>query len=137
MKKLILFLLVACVTSLNFAQVTTSSIGGTITNNGVPVEDAQISLVLTTTNAKYKTSTRVGGGFDIFNVQAGGPYSLTISASKSVTVDNIYRYYKYFYNLGCSNRCSLFILITEHLKQKGQLFELALCENNLMCELQL
>ena len=90
MKKLILFLLVACVTSLNFAQVTTSSIGGTITNNGVPVEDAQISLVLTTTNAKYKTSTRVGGGFDIFNVQAGGPYSLTISASKNVTVDNIY-----------------------------------------------
>jgi len=90
MKKLILFLLVACVTSLSFAQVTTSSIGGTITNNGVPVEDAQISLVLTTTNAKYKTSTRVGGGFDIFNVQAGGPYSLTISASKSVTVDNIY-----------------------------------------------
>ena len=92
MKKCILFLLVACVTALSFAQVTTSSIGGTISNNGTPVEDAEIKLVLTTTNAKYNTTTRTGGGFDIFNVQAGGPYTLSVTAggSKTVSVDNIF-----------------------------------------------
>ncbi len=72
------------------AQVTNSSIGGTITDNGVAVEDAKINLVLTTTNAKYKTNTRVGGGYDIFNVQAGGPYTLTVTASKTISIDNIY-----------------------------------------------
>lgn len=91
MKKLILLLVVACTTALSYAQVTNSSIGGTITKNGVAVEDAQIELVLTTTNAKYKTNTRAGGGYDIFNVQAGGPYTMSIAAGgeKTVTVDNI------------------------------------------------
>ena len=91
MKKLILLLVVAFATALSYAQVTNSSIGGTITKNGVAVEDAQIELVLTTTNAKYKTNTRAGGGYDIFNVQAGGPYTISIAAGgeKTVTVDNI------------------------------------------------
>ena len=92
MKKLILLLVVACSAALSYAQVTTSSIGGTISNNGTPVEDAEIKLVLTTTNAKYNTTTRAGGGFDIFNVQAGGPYTLSVTAggSKTVSVDNIF-----------------------------------------------
>ncbi len=90
MKKLILSLFAACLSAFSMAQVTNSSIGGTITDNGVAVEDAKINLVLTTTNAKYKTNTRVGGGYDIFNVQAGGPYTLTVTASKTISIDNIY-----------------------------------------------
>lgn len=90
MKKLILFLTLLCISGLGFAQVTTSSIGGTITDNGIPLEGAQVNLVLTTTNAKYKTNTREGGGFDIFNLLPGGPYTITVSSSKTVEIDNIY-----------------------------------------------
>ena len=92
MKKLALSMLVAFSTAISFAQVTTSSIGGTILAGGNAVENASVKAVLTTTNATYESQTRQGGAFDIFNLQAGGPYSITVSApgQKTVTVENVF-----------------------------------------------
>jgi hypothetical protein len=92
MKKLAIWMLVAFSAAVSFAQVTTSSIGGTILAGGNAVDNASVKAVLTTTNAVYETQTRQGGSFDIFNLQAGGPYTVTVSApgQKTVTVENVY-----------------------------------------------
>jgi hypothetical protein len=91
MKKLAIWMLVAFSAAVSFAQVTTSSIGGTILAGGNAVDNASVKAVLTTTNAVYETQTRQGGSFDIFNLQAGGPYTVTVSApgQKTVTVENV------------------------------------------------
>jgi len=73
MKKLALWMLVTFSAAISFAQVTTSSIGGTILSGGNAVDNATVTAVLTTTNATYATQTRQGGAFDIFNLQSGGP----------------------------------------------------------------
>ncbi len=92
MKKLALWMLVTFSAAISFAQVTTSSIGGTILSGGNAVDNASVTAVLTTTNATYATQTRQGGAFDIFNLQSGGPYTVTIAApgQKTVTVENVY-----------------------------------------------
>ncbi len=74
------------------AQVTTSSMGGTVVNAGKPVENATLNVVLNTTNAQYQSVSRSDGSFDIFNMNAGGPYTVVISASglSSITVENVY-----------------------------------------------
>jgi hypothetical protein len=91
-KRGILALLTSFVAMQTYAQVTTSSVGGIVTANGKTVENAQIELTLTTTNAKYKTESRVEGVYDVYNLQAGGPYSMLVSApgQKSVTINGIY-----------------------------------------------
>jgi hypothetical protein len=91
MRKLTLWALLLFTSTIAFAQVTTSSMGGTITAGGNGVENASVEAVLTSTNAKYVTTTRKGGAFDLFNLQAGGPYTVTITApgSKSVKVTDI------------------------------------------------
>ncbi len=74
------------------AQVTTSTLGGTVVNAGKPVENATLNVKLTTTNAEYLTSTRTDGSYDIFNMNAGGPYTVTISATglPTLTIENVF-----------------------------------------------
>jgi hypothetical protein len=62
------------------AQVTTAFLSGVVTNGNTAVENATIKAVLTTTNASYTANSRSGGVYDISNLNAGGPYTVTISA---------------------------------------------------------
>ena len=62
------------------AQVTTAYLSGVVINGNAPVENATIKAVLTTTNATYSANSRSGGVYDISNLNAGGPYTVTISA---------------------------------------------------------
>ena len=62
------------------AQVTTSSLSGVIKNksgNGMP--GSTITATHTPTGTVYTSQSRVGGRFDISNMNPGGPYTLTIS----------------------------------------------------------
>jgi len=92
MKKLGLVLLTFASSMTAWAQVTTAHMGGVISNGTNSVEGASISAVLTTTNAKYNGESRTGGVYDLTNLQAGGPYTVTVSdaGGKSVTFSNIF-----------------------------------------------
>ncbi|MEO5984444.1 MAG: carboxypeptidase regulatory-like domain-containing protein, partial [Ferruginibacter sp.] len=62
------------------AQLTTSSITGTVTNSsGNSLPGATITAVHTPTGTVYSTSARSGGRFDINNMNPGGPYTITSS----------------------------------------------------------
>ena len=81
MKKLITTAICAIFfTGSALAQVTTAYLSGVVTNGNSGVENANIKAVLTTTNAVYTASTRTGGVYDISNLTAGGPYTVTISS---------------------------------------------------------
>ncbi len=62
------------------AQVTTSSMSGVVkTNDGKLLEDASVVATHTPTGTVYRTKTRKGGRFDIFNMNTGGPYTVVVS----------------------------------------------------------
>ncbi|MEL6923343.1 MAG: carboxypeptidase regulatory-like domain-containing protein, partial [Bacteroidota bacterium] len=64
----------------SFAQVTTSAISGTITDNGgSPLIGATIVATHTPSGAIYGTTTREDGRFDLPNVRIGGPYKIEVS----------------------------------------------------------
>jgi len=73
------FVLVAIVGA--FAQgVTTSSISGFVTDKvGTILPGANIVAVHEPTGTKYGTTSRVDGNFNIPNMRAGGPYSITVT----------------------------------------------------------
>ena len=81
MKKLLSIVICAIFLSGSaLAQVTTAFLSGVVTNGNTAVENATIKAVLTTTNASYTANSRSGGVYDISNLNAGGPYTVTISA---------------------------------------------------------
>jgi hypothetical protein len=62
------------------AQVTTSSMSGVVkANDGKFLEDASVVATHTPTGTVYRTKTRKGGRFDIFNMNTGGPYTVVVS----------------------------------------------------------
>ncbi|MEO6541289.1 MAG: carboxypeptidase-like regulatory domain-containing protein, partial [Ferruginibacter sp.] len=62
------------------AQVTTSSISGIIKkSNGEGLPGASIKVTHVPTGTVYSTSSRVGGRFDINNMNPGGPYTIVSS----------------------------------------------------------
>jgi len=79
---LILVALLALPARVGAQGVTSSSIGGTITDaSGNPVVGAQINVVDTSSGTKYSTVSRGGGRWDISNILTGGPYRVTASAN--------------------------------------------------------
>jgi outer membrane receptor protein involved in Fe transport len=63
-----------------FAQVTTSSMSGTITaSNGEPLVGATITATHQPSGTVYNTLSRGGGQFTIANMRVGGPYQVVIS----------------------------------------------------------
>ena len=81
MKKILSIVICAIfLTGSALAQVTTAYLSGVVTNGNAAVENATIKAVLTTTNAVYTASSRSGGVYDISNLNAGGPYTVTISS---------------------------------------------------------
>lgn len=78
-KSLQLFLMLLLPTMM-FAQVTTSSITGTVVNpNGTGLEGASVTAVHTPSGSVYKTISRTGGLFDLQGLRIGGPYTLEVS----------------------------------------------------------
>jgi len=66
--------------SLSFAQVTTSSIKGAISdeaNAGLP--GANVVAVHTPTGTTYGAATDIDGRFNLVNLRVGGPYTITVS----------------------------------------------------------
>ncbi|MBS1610574.1 MAG: TonB-dependent receptor [Bacteroidetes bacterium] len=63
------------------AQVTTSSITGTVTDGkNEPIAGATITAVHTPSGTTYSTVSKNGGVFNLPGLRAGGPYSITITS---------------------------------------------------------
>jgi Carboxypeptidase regulatory-like domain len=92
--RILLFgLLAAAGVNLGFAQITTSTISGKITDSkGEDLPGATILLVYKPTNASYGVSTNVDGRFTLANLNPGGPYEATISfvGSHTEKVENLF-----------------------------------------------
>lgn len=73
------------------AQETTSSIRGTVTQDGAPVAGAVVRITNTATGASTTANTNDGGAFNASGLQPGGPYSVEVtSPSGNATVTDIY-----------------------------------------------
>jgi hypothetical protein len=73
--------------------VTTSGIGGTVTNaQGKPVGGASVVVLHQPTGASYTTTTKSNGQYDMPGLRVGGPYSVTVSAPglPTTTQDSVY-----------------------------------------------
>jgi hypothetical protein len=74
--------LLALPTRLGAQGVTSSALGGTVTDaSGNGVVGAQITAVDTSSGTRYTGVTRAGGRWDIANVRTGGPFRITASAN--------------------------------------------------------
>jgi hypothetical protein len=93
MKKQLLFgFLVFIFCGSAFAQVTTSSIRGSIFEDDVPLYGANIVAVHTPTGTKYGAISNQDGRFNLLNLRVGGPYEVTVSyvGFKSQTRNDIF-----------------------------------------------
>nr|MBC7612123.1 TonB-dependent receptor [Pseudopedobacter sp.] len=65
--------------SIVMAQITTSSLSGTVKDSGGPIPGASINVVHIPTGTKFNTITRSDGRFNIPNVIVGGPFKVIAS----------------------------------------------------------
>ena len=80
MKKFLLSTLVLLLTAFSmYAQVTTSSLTGTITDSKEALVGATIKAVHQPTGTMYGAATNIDGRFSIQNMRVGGPYSITVT----------------------------------------------------------
>lgn len=76
-----------------FAQVTTSSISGLVTDkNGEALIGATVVATHTPTNTRYGTATNASGRYVLPAVRVGGPYSVAVSYTgyEAMTENGIY-----------------------------------------------
>ncbi len=94
MRKIIsLLALVLLVASASFAQVTSSSITGSVKGDDNKfLEGATIVAVHQPSGTKYSTTTNKSGAFTILNVRVGGPYvvKITFSGFKSYEEQGVF-----------------------------------------------
>jgi hypothetical protein len=92
---LLLTALTVCVSTPRWAEaqgVTTSALNGFITSdNGKPLEDAQVLAVHLPTGTEYRATARAGGSYSLLNMRVGGPYRVTASmiGFKPKTAENV------------------------------------------------
>lgn len=73
------------------AQETTSTIKGTVTNGGVPVVGATVTITNTSTSAKTISRTDSSGSFNQSGLTVGGPYTVeVVSDQGNTTVTDVY-----------------------------------------------
>ena len=91
-KNLLLTLLFLFTAAATFAQVTTSSITGTVKDSRESLVGATVKAVHQPSGTTYSTGTNGDGRFNIPNMRVGGPYQITISyvGFQSVTLNDIY-----------------------------------------------
>src|SRR5512146_1649775 len=79
-KRLLLAVLAGIICLAGMAQVTTSSITGTVrADNKAALEGATITAVHVPSGTRYITTSGKDGQFSFPNVRVGGPYRVTIS----------------------------------------------------------
>jgi hypothetical protein len=78
--KFLLLVLFLCVASVASAQITTSSVTGSVADGANPIADAKVTLVHLPTNSNYETTTNKQGRFSLDNLNVGGPYKITVEA---------------------------------------------------------
>ncbi len=79
LRKLLLATAAVLITLVSVAQVTTSSISGSVKDkNGAALEGASITATHTPTGTVYQTVSKKGGSFNVPNARIGGPYTLKI-----------------------------------------------------------
>ncbi len=77
---IVLALLLTIFTTTAFAQVTTSSMNGTVTkSDGEALVGATVKVTHLPTGTVYQTQTRAQGIFNIVNMAPGGPYNVEIT----------------------------------------------------------
>jgi hypothetical protein len=80
MKKLLTILCIGFTLSMSFAQVTTSSIKGVISDEtNAELPGANVLAVHTPTGTTYGAATNIDGRFNLVNLRVGGPYTVTVS----------------------------------------------------------
>ncbi len=74
------------------AQVTTSSLSGTIRGNNEGLSGASVTATHLPTGTKYQTTTTRDGFFNLVNLIPGGPYSIEVSyvGYKSFTQSDVF-----------------------------------------------
>ncbi|MEO5997619.1 MAG: carboxypeptidase regulatory-like domain-containing protein [Chitinophagaceae bacterium] len=77
--KLIYFLLCICYCGRSMAQETTSEIVGIVSDGKTPLSGATVVVNNISTGAKYTTTTRKEGRYNIPNLRVGGPYTVSVS----------------------------------------------------------
>jgi outer membrane receptor for ferrienterochelin and colicin len=89
----LLFAIISLIMStLSFAQVTTSSMSGRVTDeNGVTVEFATIVAVHMPTNTQYFAYSDANGSYRLQNLRPGGPYDIfvTLIGFRKEKIENI------------------------------------------------
>jgi len=69
-----------CLAISSFAQVTTASMRGTVSDeSGQEIPSANVVAVHTPSGTSYGTITQLNGSFNIPNMRIGGPYTITVS----------------------------------------------------------
>ena len=74
---LVVFLFIVYVSS---AQITTSSVSGSVVEGNTAVTDASVTLIHLPTNSRIETVTNKQGRFSFDNLNVGGPYKIIIKA---------------------------------------------------------
>ena len=82
LKKILSFIIIA-LTALPLtmkAQITTGSLTGNVKDDeGKTLAGATVTALYTPSNIRYTTSTSKNGAYNISNMRAGGPYTITVS----------------------------------------------------------
>ena len=78
-KSLLLFTFLFVV-SIGSAQITTSSVTGSVLEGVAPVADASVTLIHLPTNSSFEATTNKQGRFSLDNLNVGGPYKIIVKA---------------------------------------------------------
>jgi hypothetical protein len=92
MKQLIILLIFSWLSTVVIAQVTTSSITGTVKgSNAQNLSGASVTAIHEPTGTSYTTSSGTNGSFTLPNLRVGGPYQLTVTYTgyEPFRLDNI------------------------------------------------
>lgn len=86
--KSFLSLLLFFVFGITFAQITSSTINGKVTDGVLPIANASVTLIYLPTNSVYETETDKKGRFSLDNLEVGGPFKIEI---KGTSIENYTR----------------------------------------------
>ena len=67
------------------AQETTSTIRGTVTANGAPVSNAQVTVINVPSGTRSVTTTDAGGNYQASGLRVGGPFTVQVNSDQGNT----------------------------------------------------